>query len=62
MESIAYLSTQLDRMSPDQRALVNRVARLPDGTQPTKMEEERLAQLYLWLHGCRAGDASALHV
>jgi len=50
MESIPYLKTQLDRMNHDQRSLVERVLSLPDGSQPTKMEEERLTQLYLWLH------------
>jgi len=50
MEMLEYLKTQLHRMNADHRALVDRVAKLPAGSEPTRMEEERLSQLYLWLH------------
>lgn len=50
METIQYLKTQAHRMNADQRALVSRVGAMPPGSNLLKTEEERLSQLYLWLH------------
>jgi hypothetical protein len=55
MEMIDYLLEQRSRMNSDQQELVDRVAKNGD---PSKLENERLAQLYLWLH---MGPGSVAH-
>lgn len=58
MESIPYLKTQFHRMNAEQRSFVDRVSSLPEGYAPTKAEEERIVQIYLWLH---IDDGSIAH-
>jgi hypothetical protein len=47
---IDYLKTQLPRMSSEQIGLVNRVAALPEKSEPLPVERDRLSTLYIWLH------------
>lgn len=47
MDTIPYLTSQIHRMNDDQIDLVSRVAL---AARATKLEETRLAQLYMWLH------------
>ena len=44
---IRYLESQTSRMNDEQREFVEQMARQP---QPSKTDEARLSQIYLWLH------------
>jgi len=46
---IEYLMTQLDRMSEEQRGLVERCATREEGSW-LKIERQRIGTLYMWLH------------
>jgi len=46
---IAYLLTQLDIMNEDQKNLVERTAKMHED-EWLRIERERLATLYMWLH------------
>lgn len=51
LQSLPYLLTQTDRMNSDQVKIVKTLQTVCEkGLSPTKTDEERAVQLYMWLH------------